>query len=136
MVGILIPYASFYEFLQLQLQNIELFVRCPHKVYTIQSTVHSSPSVGHMNNLNALLDQAWDECDSFLFFDNDMIFLQHFDEPKEDCWFLPQERNGFTYAWPNLMYFKKNELMRRVWFENDSVPPNGRLCFPTSSATW
>lgn len=120
MLGILIPYASFYQFEDLQIQNIKRYVKCPYKIFIVKSTVHAVPSVGHMNNLNALLDDAWDQCDSFLLFDNDMIFLDDFHEPEEDCWFLPQTRSGYTYAWPNLMYFKKNELMRRIWFENDS----------------
>ena len=120
MLGILICYASFHHFAELQKQNIAKFVKCPYKLYIIHSYLTNNPSAGHMANLNALLDGAWDECDSFLFLDNDMIFLNDFHEPEEDCWYMPQTRSGFTYAWPNLMYFKKHALMRRIGFENGS----------------
>lgn len=120
MLGILICYASFHSFESLQLQNIKRFVKCPHKVFILKTTVSPDPSTGHQTNLNTLLNEAWDECDSFLFFDNDMIFLNDFHEPEEDCWYWSQEREGFEYAWPNLLYFKKHDLMKRIWFENNS----------------
>ena len=120
MLGILIPYASFHQFEKLQKENIAQFVKCPHKIYVVHSTVFYVPSLGHMANLNTLLDQAWEECDSFLLMDNDMIFLSDFHEPKEDCWFVPQKRENYTYAWPNLMYFKRHWLMRKIEFYQDS----------------
>ena len=120
MLGILIPYASFHQFVNVQTQNIEKFVKCPHKIYMVLSQIHPVPSLGHMNNLNQLLDEAWEECDSFLFLDNDMIFLTDFHEPKEDCWFVPQAREDYTYAWPNLLYFKKHPFMRKIEFYKDS----------------
>ena len=120
MLGILIPYASFLEFRTYQMENIKRHVKCPHKVYILHAKPHRIPSTGHQNSLNALLDSSWEECDSFLFFDNDMIFLDDFEEPEEDCWYLPQERQGYTYAWPNLFYFKKHPLMRRVGYANGS----------------
>lgn len=119
MLGILIVYASFHSFIPLQRKNIERFVKSPYKIYVLSTSLSPDPSSGHQTNLNTLLEQAWDECDSFLLFDNDMIFLDDFIEPKEECWYFPQDR-GFEYAWPNLLYFKKHPLMKRIWFENDS----------------
>ena len=120
MLGILICYASFHEFETYQKKNLERFVKCPCKVYILHSEKHPDPSTGHQINLNCLLNEAWNECDSFLLFDNDMILLTDFHEPEESCWYLPQVREGYEYAWPNLLYFKKHELMQRIWFENNS----------------
>lgn len=120
MLGILICYASFHSFESLQRANIQRFVKCPHRIYILKTTVSADPSTGHQINLNTLLANAWEECDSFLLFDNDMLFLDEFQEPTEECWYWSQERNGFEYAWPNLLYFKKHDLMNRIWFENDS----------------
>lgn len=125
MLGILICYASFHSFEPLQRANIQRFVKCPHKVYILKTTPYGGgASHGHQLNLNTLLDQAWEECDSFLFFDNDMIFLSDFHEPNEKCWYYPQTRDneypwgrGIEYAWPNLFYFKKDALLRQIWFE-------------------
>lgn len=121
MLGILVCYASFYDFETLQRKNIEKYVKCPYKVYMLHTTVSHNPSAGHMRNLNILLNMAWSECDSFLFFDNDMIFLSDFTEPTEDCWYVPQRKGEETeYAWCNLFYFKKDELLRSIDFENGS----------------
>ena len=120
MLGILVSYASFHQFETLQRKNIERFVKCPYKLYICHTSLHGNPSLGHMLTLNSLLDQAWEECDSFLFFDNDMIFLTEFYEPMEDCWYLPQDRSGIHYAWANLLYFKKHPLMKTIGFEHNT----------------
>lgn len=120
MLGVLVCYASFHEFMELQSDNFRNHIKCPYMVFSKLASVHPDPSTGHQENLNELLQAAWDRCDSFLIIDNDMIFLNDFTEPSEDCWYLPQKRNDYEYAWANLLYFKKHELMRRIWFENGS----------------
>ena len=126
MLGILICYATLHEFEPLQVRNLRRFVKCPHKIYIIHSGLSpKGASAGHMENLNALLDRAWDECDSFLFFDNDMIMLNDFTEPEEDCWYYPQQREGYEYAWTNLIYFKKHPLMRRINFATEFYGDGG-----------
>ena len=129
MLAIIICYHSFFEFLPYQLLNLHQFVKCPYRVYIIDNSnkghaselhflpfpityvrspiINSNPSDRHQQSLNIGLRAAWNDNDSFLFFDNDMIFLNDFHEPDCDLAYTPTFRGKWNYCWLNLMYFKK-----------------------------
>ena len=141
MLGIIISYHSFFEFLPHQLLNIEKYVKVPHKVYIVDNcnTQQSlsgnftyirnpilipNPSLRHQLSVNFGLQAAWAECDSFLVFDNDMIFLTEWKEPDEQLYFEMVSRGEWAYCWLNLMYFKKL-WEKPFWFDYYKCPKTG-----------
>jgi hypothetical protein len=124
MLGIIISYHSFFEFLPHQLENIKKYVKVPYTVYIVdncqqQQTISGSfvylrnpllinhPSLRHQESVNMGLQAAWNSCDSFLIFDNDMIFLSEWNEPKEDMMYELVSRGEWEYCWQNILYLKK-----------------------------
>ena len=129
MLGILVCWHSFFEFFELHLRNIDKFVKVPHIIYVLDNSaeskirpssvayrylrntnIHLDPSSRHQQTINMGLAEAWKECDSFLFLDNDMVFLKEFTkEPEEDLAYVPTYRGTWDYCWLNLLYMKKKE---------------------------
>lgn len=133
MLGIILSYHSFFEFLPYQIRNIRKYVSVPHRIYIVDNSdvcdvrrlqtilnlcpypygyirnpdVNNSPSGRHMTSVNLGLDVAWKDCDSFLIFDNDMIFLSEWHEPQEDLYYEHCQRGNWEYCWQNLLYMKK-----------------------------
>lgn len=135
MLGILLTYHSFFEFLPYQIQNLKKYIQVPFKIYVIDNSLtpgqkysnpdvsylfcsnNGSPSDRHQSAINLGLKAAWNECDSFLIFDNDMIFVDDFREPP-CCAYLPQRRGNWQYAWLNLLYFPKDDRLSSFDFVN------------------
>ena len=131
MLGILIPYHSFFEFLPIQLENLKQHVKTEYRVYVLDnsltgttplpgckwvvSTATGSPSERHQRTINKGLLMAWDECDCFLFFDNDMLLCDDFELPRCN-YYVPQKRGNWEYGWLNLMFFWKDERLRHFDF--------------------
>jgi len=124
MLGIVISCGSFEEFVPYQLRNIETFVKVPFRLVFVDNTnagfqhtyqydvvrnsdIHDSPSGRHTTSVNIGLAYLWDSCESFLVFDNDMIFLSEWNEPQEDIYYEHTQRGNWAYCWLNLLYFKK-----------------------------
>lgn len=130
MLGIIICYSCFYEFLFYQLANLERYVKVPYRVYVIDNgnesnieklsvsrfpfvyirnpVINTSPSHRHQDSVNLGLQIAWKDCDSFLFLDNDMVLMTELkEEPKEDLSYTPTFRGKWDYCWLNLLYMKK-----------------------------
>lgn len=134
MLAIILTYASFFEFLPFQVQNLKKYVKVPFKIYVIDNSllsgqkyhgdvhylfcpVSGSPSHRHQQAVNCGLSEAWKECRSFLLFDNDMIFTEDFYLPHETS-YVPQQRGNWIYAWLNLLYFPKDERLKSFDFTN------------------
>lgn len=131
MLGILIPYHSCFELLPFQLENLRQYIKTEYKVYVIDNSLtHQSPhpdvvwvvsdaqgapSERHQNSINKGLLRAWNECSSFLLFDNDMIFCSEFRLPSMP-YYLPQQRGNWKYGWLNLMFFQKHDQLRHFDF--------------------
>jgi len=131
MLGILIPYHSFFEFLPIQLENLKQHIKSPFRVYVLDnshtgqspmpgctwvvSNATGNPSERHQQTINNRLMKAWSECDCFLFFDNDMLFCEDFELPKCN-YYCPQKRGNWEYGWLNLMFFYKDERLRHFDF--------------------
>lgn len=127
MLGILVCWHSFFEFFDFHLKNLNKFVKIPHRIYVLDNSSETpqlksdipfiyvkntdtskDPSTRHMRTLEMGLRRAWNECDSFFIFDNDMIFCKEWtEEPQEDLVYVPTHRGTWWYCWLNLMYFKK-----------------------------
>lgn len=122
MLGIILTYKDCFEFLPLQLENFARHVKTPYKVYVIDDSEEGLTSPGlydivywkmlsndggtsgrHQACLNTGLALASQHCDSFLLFDNDMIFIDDFFKPSKLC-YLPQFRDQIEYMWANLLY--------------------------------
>jgi hypothetical protein len=61
------------------------------------------------------LQKAWDNCSSFLLFDNDMILIDDFRLPSIP-FYVEQQRGNWKYGWLNLMYFKKHPTLQSFDF--------------------
>ncbi len=68
------------------------------------------------------LQKAWDSCNSFLLFDNDMILIDDF-RPPSIPFYVEQQRGNWKYGWLNLLFFKKHEDLR--WFDFAICPDTG-----------
>lgn len=133
MLAVILTYHSFFEFLPLQLQNLKTHIKVPFKIYLIDNSLiytvkysapeitylfckeKGSPSQRHQAAVNLGLSAAWGSCDSFLIFDNDMIFLEDY-KPPGRTHYLAQQRGEIQYAWLNLLFFKKDERLRAFDF--------------------
>lgn len=130
MLAVILTYFSFFEFLPLQIQNLKKHIKVPFKIYVVDNSKtpgqkyqggdviylvcdsNINPSANHMNSINLALGCAWSSCDSFLLFDNDMIFLDDWSPPSV-CQYLPQQRGNFIYGWMNLLFFPKDERLKK-----------------------
>jgi hypothetical protein len=134
MLGIILTYHSFFEFLPYQVQNLKKHIPVPFKIYLVDnsllsgqkysgdvvyiySLIDGSPSQRHQQSVNLGLARAWNECDSFLILDNDMIFLSDW-TPPPICQYHPQKRGNLVYAWLNLLYFPKDDRLNYFDFAN------------------
>lgn len=131
MLGIVVCYHSFFEFLPIQLENFKKFVKTDYRVYVIDNSLTSqppfpgvvwiksnatgSPSHRHQTSVNTGLCQAWNQCDCFLLFDNDMLFCEEFELPRCN-YYVPQKRGNWEYGWLNLMFFYKHPLLQSFDF--------------------
>ena len=133
MLGIIITYHSFFEFLPFQIANLKKYVQVPFKIYLIDNSLTSrtlptypdvryfrcsergSPSHRHQTSVNMGLWNAWQDCDAFLIFDNDMIFLSPWTPPPCVA-YHPQRRGRLEYGWLNLFYFPKMECFKTIDF--------------------
>jgi len=137
MLGIILTYYNCEEFFPYQLKNFKKFIKCPYQVFVVDdspmgldsiwkicsengivclksSTLGSAsnPSTRHQNAVNQAFNVAQYACDSFLIFDNDMIFLTDFHLPTKPCWHAmqsPKFRLGHSkidrfFAWLNIMF--------------------------------
>lgn len=130
MLGILVSWHSFFEFFNYHLKNLNKFIKFPHRIYVLDNSAEpfefrseipftyirnpdlsKDPSTRHMRTLEIGLAKAWKECDSFLIFDNDMIFCKEWEkEPEEELVYVPTHRGMWWYCWMNLLYFKKFQI--------------------------
>lgn len=132
MLGIIITYHSFFEFLPYQIANLKKHIRVPFKIYVVDNSLipgkkfdgdveylfcnrATHPSDRHQTAVNQGLHHAWNSCDSFLLFDNDMIFLDDWTPPSV-CQYVPQQRGTIVYGWLNLLFFWKDERLRSFDF--------------------
>lgn len=132
MLGVLLTYHSFFEFISYQVANLKKHIKVPFKIYLIDNSLTAgiktredvkyihcwekgSPSHRHQTAINCGLAEAWLECDAFLIFDNDMIFLNDWTPPSTVLW-VPQKRGTIEYAWLNLFYFPKMECFKYFEF--------------------
>jgi hypothetical protein len=125
MLGIVLTYFSFPEFLPYQLKSFQTYVKTPYKVIVIDDSdkgltfcpgdyvkgrppVQSGrPSARHQTAVNHGINVAKRAgCDCFLIFDNDMIFTTEFALPQKS-WYFPQQRGTIEYGWMNLLFIKK-----------------------------
>ena len=127
MLGIILTYFSFPEMLPYQLSNFKKFVNTPYTVFIIDDSdgglselnidgvtyfrhtnhiIGSSASIRHQTAVNFGLKKAERICNSFLIFDNDMIFLNDFNPPSLS-YYRPQFRGKLEYSWLNLLYLTK-----------------------------
>jgi hypothetical protein len=157
MLGILIPYHSFFELCPFQIRNIRHFVKVPHKIlivddsdlevsplgkmceeldvlyWKIAPSQHNlfgdHPSARHQHALNLGVDLLRDSCTHLLIFDNDMIFMNEF-TPKLDAslWYVPNVRGTLTYPWLNLFLFSTKEAIHE--FEFATCPHTGETTDP------
>lgn len=133
MLGVILCYHSFFEFLPFQIANLKKHIQVPFQIYVVDNSLtHQPPSEGvkwivcsetgspshrHQAAVNSALAHAWYECDSFLIFDNDMIFLNDWTPPSCTL-YAPQRRGQLEYAWLNLFYFPKMNCFKRFSFAN------------------
>jgi len=138
MLGIILTYFSFPEILSYQLSNFKKYVKTNYTVFVIDDSPSglaelkqegvryfkhdnsgvTAPSARHQNAVNFGLKKAQEAgCNTFLVFDNDMIFLTEFNLPS-GSWYLPQFRGKLEYSWLNLIYLEK---IHRFDFKNCSV---------------
>lgn len=139
MLGILIPYHSFFEMLEFQIKNIEHFVKVKYKILVIDDSDNEDsplqercqqfnigfwkispqqhklygdhPSARHQHALNTGIQMLQDSCTHILIFDNDMVFTEPFIPLLDNqIWYLPQVRGTVQYPWLNLFYFPANEF--------------------------
>ena len=138
MLGIILTYYSFPEMLQYQLKNFEKHVKTPYKVFVVDDSPQglslpsvssdknviylkssvlgstANPSTRHQNAVNNGMNIAQYSCDTFLIFDNDMIFITDFYLPQKPWWLpidCPSFRKGISdddtkYPWFNLLYIE------------------------------
>ena len=132
MLGVIIPYHSFFEFISYQVANLKKHIQVPFKIYIIDNSLTAgvktqedvryihcwekgAPSHRHQMSINCGLAEAWLQCDAFLIFDNDMIFLNDWTPPSCVAW-VPQKRGNLDYAWLNLFYFPKMDCFKSFSF--------------------
>jgi hypothetical protein len=132
MLAVILTYHSFFEFLPYQIQNLKKHIKVPFKIYVVDNSLiptkkfdgdveylfckkDTTPSDRHQTAVNQGLAAAWNSCDCFLLFDNDMIFLDDWSPPSL-CQYLPQQRGALVYAWLNLLFFWKDERLRSFDF--------------------
>ena len=145
MLGILIPYHSFFEFCPFQLRNIQHFVKVPHKILIVDdSDLDSSdlpsiakdfnvaywkippaqhnmfgnnPSARHQHAVNVGLHFLREMCSHILIFDNDMIFMKDFNPSLDrSLWYVPHTRGTLVYPWLNLFLFSTHEDIYEIHF--------------------
>jgi len=131
MLGVILTYHSFFEFLPHQIENLKRHIQVPFQIYVVDNSLipgkkfdgdveylfcnrATHPSDRHQTAVNQGLCEAWNSCDSFLLFDNDMIFLDDWTPPSV-CQYVPQRRGQWNYAWLNLLFFPRD--MRLVSFD-------------------
>lgn len=132
MLGVILTYHSFFEFLPTQVQNLKKYITVPFKIYVVDNSLvagqkyqgdvtylfcreNGSPSHRHQSAINQALCHAWNECDCFLLFDNDMVFVEEF-RPPSGCCYVPQRRGNWPYAWLNLLFFWKDDRLKSFDF--------------------
>lgn len=139
MLAIILTYYSCPEFLKYQLYNFKQFVKCDYKVFVIDNSPNGllldtsevnyiyvqnrmdGPSARHQYAINVGIAHAALECESFLIMDNDMIFLEDFNEPEQTT-YLPQKRGQIEYMWLNLLYLKSIEDVEPFdFYEEDGI---------------
>lgn len=134
MLGVILCYHSFFEFISYQVANLKKHIHVPFKIYLIDNSLTAgkktqedvkyihcwekgSPSHRHQTSINCGLAEAWLHCDAFLILDNDMVFLNDW-TPPSTVLFAPQRRGQLEYAWPNLFFFPKLNCFKRLSFAN------------------
>ena len=137
MLGIIITYHSFFEFISYQVANLKKHIKVPFKIYLIDNSLTAgkktqedvqyihcwekgAPSHRHQTSINSGLAEAWVHCSHFLILDNDMVFLNDWTPPSCVAW-VPQRRGQLNYAWLNLFYFPKMECFKYFEFANCKV---------------
>jgi hypothetical protein len=132
MLAVILTYQSFFEFLPLQIQNLKKHIKVPFKIYVVDNSLSpgkkfdgdveylfcnraTHPSDRHQTAVNQALCVAWNSCNSFLLFDNDMIFLDDWSPPSL-CQYVPQQRGNLPYGWLNLLFFWKDERLQSFDF--------------------
>ena len=151
MLAVILTYHSFFEFLPNQLQNLKNHITVPFKIYLVDNSqlpgqkftdplvtylfchTNTTPSDRHQSGVNLALAKAWGECDCFLLFDNDMIFVEPFTPPAETH-YLPQRRGNLEYGWLNLMFFWKSSNLNAFGFAN--CPDTGERTDSGGSFGW
>jgi hypothetical protein len=128
MLGIVITYFNFGEFIPKQLANLKKHVKVPYKVFIVDDSNDGlimslplseavvlrnpvrvgNPSTRHQNAVNVGMSLAKIFCDRFLIFDNDMIFLTDlFHEPTTSM-YMPMvsiiKGKKCIFPWLNLLY--------------------------------
>jgi hypothetical protein len=126
MLGIVITYFNFPEFLPKQIANIKKHVKVPYKIFVVddsndglfmtstgaviirQRFQYGNPSNRHQNAVNLGMNVAKLFCDRFLIFDNDMIFLTDLYHEPTSSMYMPIVSivNGkpAVFPWLNLLY--------------------------------
>ena len=156
MLGILIPYHSFFEILNFQINNIRHFVKVEHRiliiddsdneVYSLQTMCEelnvefwkisphqhklfgNHPSARHQHALNTGIEMLNDSCRHILIFDNDMVFTEPFAPLlKNEIWYVPQKRGEVNYPWLNLFFFPAKEFTS---FDFATCPVTGETTDP------
>ena len=130
MLGIVITYFNFPEFLPKQIENIKKHVKVPYKIIMVddsdsglnfklptneaiiirQRFQYGNPSNRHQNAVNLGMNVAKLICNTFLIFDNDMIFLSDLYHEPDTNMYMPIVSivNGkpAVFPWLNLLYTK------------------------------
>lgn len=157
MLGIIIPYHSFFELCPFQIKNIRRFVKVQSTILIVDDSdledsplsriceelevlywkvppaqhqlFGENPSARHQHAVNTGLEILRDFCSHILIFDNDMIFVEDF-KPLLDktLWYVPQKRGTLVYPWLNLFLFATTEKIYE--FKFNRCPQTGE---PTDS---
>ena len=151
MLAILLTYHSFFEFLPFQIENLKKHITVPFKIYLVDNSLisgqkyshpditylfcstNTSPSDRHQSGINLALAKAWGECDCFLLFDNDMIFIDDFTPPSETH-YVTQRRGNLEYGWLNLLFFWKSSGLNAFGFA--TCPDTGQRTDSGGSFGW
>jgi hypothetical protein len=126
-LGIVITYFNFAEFVPKQLANFKKYVKSPYKVFIVDDSNDGldiqlpiseavvlrnpvrigNPSTRHQNAVNVGMSLAKLFCDTFLIFDNDMLFMNDFYEPLINH-YMPIvsiiKGKKAVFPWLNLLY--------------------------------
>jgi hypothetical protein len=154
MLGILIPYHSFFEMCAFQLKNIRHFVKVPHTILIVDDSslelspleslcedfnalywkiphqqkqpFENNPSARHQHAVNTGMAILREMCSHILIFDNDMIFLNDFCPALDrTLWYVPHTRGTLVYPWLNLFLFSSEEKIFDINFDICPVTGEG-----------